>query len=449
MTRLLKLLPRFRQAHQAVELLAQREKWSRTQIEDFQLHKLNGHWRHAIQHVPYYRQLQQQLHLPEQFCSLVEYKQTVPLLAKSVVRDNPQQFLSELAKPGRWERTSGSTGAPTRIYHESSSHRAMQHAKYRLYQCWGIDIFDRSVYLWDRADMVVSGWRSLVNRTRLNCVDTLRSRLRLSAFQLDQRSLTSHLRFIERFRPCFLYGFSNAVYRLAQAAVEAGFSCGSLKAIVMTAEPATLAMRMTVERAFGVPTVIEYGATECELIAGSQPDGTVRIREDLVHVETLGHVSGTYEFVITVLANQSFPLFRYQIEDLTDCALSQSTHGFAVLPGGICGRRDDLLQTRSGGYIHPSNIDAFFEHVWDSRSIRRYRVHQHRCGMLDMQIEIDLLKGKALDLRRMEEALSHLVDGFPVRIRLTNLLPTDTKHRAITSELTGSNLSVPTVSHPQ
>ena len=434
--RLLRLLPRFRQAYRMLEPLAQREQWSRTQLEDYQLHQVNAVWRHAIQYVPYYRQLQRERHLPERFRGLEEFQQTVPVLSKSVVRDHTRQFLSSEAKRGRWERTSGSTGAPTSIFHDMHSHRMMLHAKYRFYQCWGVDILDRCAYLWDRADMIGLSWQSLLKRTRYKVLDFLRGRLRLSAFKLDRQSLVRYLGELERFRPSMLYGFSNALYQLAQAAMDQGFRCDSLKAVVMTAEPATSTMQAAVEAAFGAPAAIEYGATECELIAGMQIDGTLRVREDLVLVETLPHCSGGYEFVITVLANESFPLFRYRIEDLTDCPLSLPEQGFAVLRGGIRGRQDDLLQTRSGGYLHSSGIDALFEHVWDS-SIRRYRVHQRGCGTLDMQIEVDPERGKALDLRRMESDLSRLVEGYPVRIDLTASLETSSaaKHRAITSEL--------------
>ena len=101
--RCLSLLPRFRQAYQSVELLAEREQWSQTQIRDYQLHKLNCLWRHAIGHVPFYRQLRQQRDLPGQFSSLAEFTQTVPLLTKSTVRDHPELFLSDHPQPGWWE----------------------------------------------------------------------------------------------------------------------------------------------------------------------------------------------------------------------------------------------------------------------------------------------------------------------------------------------------------
>src|SRR5687768_598357 len=98
--RMLRLLPRFQEAYRAVQYLAQHEQWSRAQIEDFQLTEVNRLWRHGICHVPYYRNLRNEHRLPERFASLAEFRQSVPLLPKSVVRQAPDQFLSEVAQPG-------------------------------------------------------------------------------------------------------------------------------------------------------------------------------------------------------------------------------------------------------------------------------------------------------------------------------------------------------------
>lgn len=437
---LLRLLPRFKEAFRAVDVLAQREAWSRLQIETYQLAKLNHIWQHAIERVPYYAALRQSRALPTEFGSLIEFTQRVPLLSKSVVRSSPERFLSSPALSGRWERTSGSTGAPTRVYHDVASHRVMQHAKYRLYQSWGVDILDRSAYLWSRADAVIPGWEKLLRKTRLHFLDTLRGRQRLSAFDLSPKTLRRHLREIEQFRPRILYGFSNAIYQLALVAADRGLVCDSLRAVVMTSEPATDRMQRTVATAFGVPVVLEYGATECELIAGLHPDGTLRVREDLVLVETLPAQPAGYEIVITVLTNPSFPLLRYQIEDVTTLPISLPEQGFGILPGGISGRRDDLLQTQNGGYLHPSAIDALFEHVVNSSAIRRYRIHQHRSGLVDVRIEVEADRNVATDSERLQAAISRLVEGFPVNIQLVTQLNTtvSAKHRAITSERTAS-----------
>lgn len=438
--RILRFLSRFQQAHCAVQVLAQRELWTRSEVESYQLAQLNRLWAHAVEKVPYYVALRRSHSLPERFGNLAEFTGRVPLLPKSIVRQNPQQFLASDAQPGSWECTSGSTGAPTRIYHDAVSHRAMQHAKYRLYQAWGVDILDRSAYLWSRADAVIPGWEKQLRKARLNVLDALRSRRRLSAFNLDAATLCDHLRQIKRFRPRALYGFSNAIYQLALAAADQKFVCDSVKAVVMTSEPATERMRKVVADAFGAPVVVEYGATECELIAGLQPDDTIRVREDLVFLETLPAHSTGYEMVVTVLTNPSFSLFRYQIEDVTASPLELPERGFGILRGGIGGRRDDLLQTQNGGYLHPSAIDALFENVVDSSAIRRYRIHQRRCGSLDVQIEVEVERESSVKTGVLQRAISGLVEGFPVQIGLVTSLPmtASAKQRAITSERTAA-----------
>jgi phenylacetate-CoA ligase len=440
--RVLRLLPRFQQAYCAVQCLAQREQWSRGQIETYQLNELNRLWQHAIQHVPYYRDLRAGHELPEKFTSLAEFQRSVPLLPKSVVRHAPDQFLSAEARPGCWERTSGSTGMPMSLYHDFAGHRTMQHAKYRLYDAWGIDILDRSAYLWSRADLFLPGLRGTVARWRMGIKDALRSRKRCSAFQLDKESLRSCLQELARFKPRALYGFSNAIFLLAQQASEQDFSTEWLKAVIMTSEPATPRMQAKVAAAFQAPVVVEYGATECELIAGTYPDGTVRVREDLVILEALPHAAGGFELAITVLTNSSFPLVRYQIGDIIDAPLKMLEQGFAILQGGISGRRDDLLRTREGGYLHASGVDALFENAFDSQAIRRYRAHQNSTGAIDMQIEIDPTRKLDFDLADLRQSIINLVEGYPVEIHLTTNLQRSgsAKHRAVTSDLSTAYL---------
>ena len=121
--RLMRYLPRFQRAYQELETLAAREDWSRSEIEAFQLDRLNAVWKDAIAHVPYYRHLAAEQDLPPRFSSLAEFLSVVPVLPKSAVRAQPRAFLSERAHRGHWERTSGSTGNPMSIYWGNDAHR--------------------------------------------------------------------------------------------------------------------------------------------------------------------------------------------------------------------------------------------------------------------------------------------------------------------------------------
>src|SRR5207244_1242196 len=121
--------------------LEARESWSRAEAEAFQLERLNAVWRHAILHVPHYRRLAFEASLPPGFHSLAEYRATVPILPKQVVRDDPQAFHSEQPAGGHWTRTGGSTGTPMNAFWGSEAHLEMLRCKYRFQAAWGLDIF--------------------------------------------------------------------------------------------------------------------------------------------------------------------------------------------------------------------------------------------------------------------------------------------------------------------
>src|ERR1700710_476641 len=84
--RLLRLLPRFWRVRRDIAVLEAREAWSRTELESFQLERLNRVWVHAVAHVPYYRELRTRAALPDRFRSLEEFRAGVPVLTRAVVR---------------------------------------------------------------------------------------------------------------------------------------------------------------------------------------------------------------------------------------------------------------------------------------------------------------------------------------------------------------------------
>src|SRR5262245_46799243 len=264
---MMRLLPRFKEAYDTLDVLAHRESWSRTQIEAFQLERLNSVWQHAIAHVPHYRRLARESRLPERFQNLAEFQASVPLLSKATVKMQPKAFLSDQPGPGGWRRTGGSTGTPMQVFWSHDAHLEMLRSKYRSQDSWGLDIFDRTAYLWGHSASFAPGLPGRVARIRQPLEDRLRNRIRLSAYSLGHEDLRQYLARIARFRPVSLYGYSRAITLLAQEAEVVGFACDSLKLVVLTGEPAFPHLVDTIERTFGVPAVVEYGSIECGQIA--------------------------------------------------------------------------------------------------------------------------------------------------------------------------------------
>jgi phenylacetate-CoA ligase len=429
---LLRALPRFQQAYRSLDELAARESWSREQIETFQLERLNCLWSHAIAHVPYYRTMFGRMSLPRRFDSLTEFQSVVPVLPKSTLQNSRDAFVSEQAPRGSWHYTGGSTGTNTRVFWAHDAHREMLRCRYRFYQSWGLDILDRTAYLWGHRASFAPGLPGYVARLRQPMTDWLRNRIRLSAYDLDETHLRRNLGRIAAFKPASIYSYSSAAHLLALVAERVGFRCDSLKAIVLTSEPAFPHIVNTVERAFGVPAVIEYGSTEGGLLAGEWPDRTLRVREDVTFLETQPRDDGRYDIVITALGNPSFPLVRYAIEDVTEAPVERPARGFSILKN-VAGRNNDLIVSRSGRFLYA----GYFDDVLDIQDgVRRYRVYQEVSGAITVTLELNE-SGSAPDLTQLQRVFEKYVEGYPVTVEVVDRIPPNPagKHRWMISEL--------------
>jgi phenylacetate-CoA ligase len=412
--------------------LEAREKWSRADIEAFQLERLNRVWQHATAHVPYYRKLQAMTRLPPRFASVADFQTVLPILPKESVRARGRDFLSERASPGSWDFSSGSTCTPTKFFWAHEAHHEMLWSKYRHLQQWGVDIFDRMAYLWGFSSSFQAGWAGLLARVRTPVMDRLRNRLRIPAYNLGHDDLQGYLRRLQAFRPVSLYCYTSAAFVLAQEALATGARLPTLKLVILSAEPVYPHVVTTVEKAFGVPAVVEYGSVESVMIAAEGPDRMVRVREDNLIVETLPRDDGRFDILLTVLTNPSFPLLRYAIGDSTDTPMYTPLHGFAVL-GGLVGRKNDLILSRGGRHLHPLWFDETFSR---SPAVRAWRIHQNADGSLAVLVEPNG-PDVAHELAALERRVRDKVEGLPVTIETVAQMPRTPagKHRWIQSEL--------------
>lgn len=415
-----------------MDTLAAREFWPRAKIEEFQLDRLNAMWQHAIRHVPYYRQLLQKHNLPERFGNLEEYSAVVPILDKHTVKQNPLLFLSENLQPGKWRYTGGSTGTPMAVYWQHDAYAEILRCQYRFRYIWGVDIFDRVIFLWGHSASFAPGISGWIAKTRLPIEDFLRNRIRFSAYHLSQSNLQKYLERMKSFKPVMLYGYSAAVYLLALEALDKRFQINSLKAIMLTSEPVLPNFINTIQSAFGAPAVSEYGCVELGFIAYEDINRIIRVREDIILAETIVLQNGYYGIILSSLNNSSFPLLRYDIGDMTDRPLDKASIGFADL-GSIIGRNNDFLYSKSGNPVYPEGITHVFEH---HISIKRFTAHQAADGKVTVLLEV-VEGNEQIDVRSLEHKLSSLLEGQLVEIKVTDAIPPTVggKHRWIVSEL--------------
>jgi len=314
----------------------------------------------------------------------------------------------------------------------------MLRTNYRYYRMWGHDIFDRMAFLWDLRVTKKNGFAGIIKRCRELSEDKLRNRIRLAADTLGKEFLDRYLSRIAKFKPSALYAYSRAAFLLALEATEQGFVCPSLKVINITAEPATDAMVRTIEQAFKVPCIVQYGCVEFGYVAGEWPDRTLRVREDVAYLETVPRDDGLFDIVLTTLNNPSFPLLRYNIGDLTDKPLSLPERGFAIM-GSVSGRCGDLLYTSTGECLHPTALDDVFEETFQPY-VRRFQIRQRLDYSLTVFVELNDPQ-RVPDAQKMAQALSARARGLPVEVQIVPTIQQTAagKHRNVISEIQMQN----------
>ncbi len=290
-------------------------------------------------------------------------------------------------------------------------------------------------YLWGHSASFQHGWPGLLARIRQPLIDWLRNRLRLPAYHLGREELRGYLLRLKAFRPSSIYAYASAGYLLAQEAQLLGERLESLKAVILSAEPVYPEVARSVERAFGVPALSEYGSVESGMMAHEWPDRTLRVREDCVVLETVPRDDGRYDILLTVLTNPSFPLLRYAIGDSTAVPLQVPERGFAIL-GSVVGRKNDLILSRTGRHLHPILFDEIFSR---HPAVRGWQVYQHRDGTLSIQVELKSPQ-TVLDRPALAQKVQETVEGYPVQLEVVKELSRSAagKHRWIQSELADS-----------
>jgi len=402
---------RFHRAKSELRLRSEFEALSRASIQAFQLARLNELWTIASRSVPHYRELRLKLRLPDRFRSLDEFGDRMPVLEKSLVRNDSARFLSENRESGFWKRTGGSTGIPIRCFRSYRAHLENLWDRDYVLETWGLRVWDPFAFIDGHRHDLESSWSGRLAKRKQAAEGRVRRRLRLSAYYLDEDRLRSYHARMRRAGVKCLYSYSTAAFLLAKAAaVEPPIK--TLKLVVTYAEPLPDHQREAIERVFRVPVATEYSAIELGYLAGTHGDNRVRIAEHGVIFETEPTPAGRFEIILTDLRNPDFPLLRYRLEDVLAAPPEYGRTGCGVI-GPVEGRTLDVLRTRSGKVFHGTAVIVI---VKEYPFVKLFQAVQDNWDEVTVNIQSDI-DGVEAKVREMAERLETGFEG-ELRVRI-------------------------------
>lgn len=343
---------------------------------------------HCKAHVPAYRDM-----LPEE--SVIRHDAyaalgSIPALSKRAFQSNAEAYLADnVPQNARIANcTGGSTGEPVRFFMTRPQVESYEAARWRGLGWYGISQGSRSVMLWG-SPIELSQQAQLKNRVK---EELLKNRRVLSAYHLSEQEVSEQVRFLNRYRPEYLYGYASILTAFAQMLERQNLRLSvSLKAVVSTSETLEAWQEELLRRVFGCPVANEYGARDAGILAYRCPQGGMHITAENCVIEVLDPVthapvsagqSGV--LAVTDLNNLVQPRLRYLLGDVAALAEGSCACGRSLpLLTHVEGREDDLLIGRGGVLVHGNIIGQLLRPVPGLLAFQ-FRQHSRQSADLDL-----------------------------------------------------------------
>jgi phenylacetate-CoA ligase len=342
-----------------------RETWSPEKWQAWQAERLAYVLYRAVTKVPYYREQWAQRRRHGDQASW-EYLENWPILEKTPLRQNPKAFLAEDCNVSKMyqDGTSGSTGTPLDIWLSRAAVRtwyALFEARWRRW--YGVSRHDRWAILGGKLVTPVEQRRApfWVWNPALN-------QLYMSTYHLAPDFISHYFNALRRYRIRYLWGYTSALYALAQELLQSGQSPLPMQVVITNAEPLFDYQRQAIAKAFQCQVRETYGMTE-EVTAASECEaGRLHLWPEVGITEVLdggypvprGHFG---DLIGTGLLNIDMPLVRYRVGDRAAFPSEEGPcrcHRTLPLMGAISGRIDDLVFTPDGRIIG-QQLDTIFD----------------------------------------------------------------------------------------
>lgn len=375
--------------HRTLNILRQMEAADRLSAADLsglRLERLREFLGYCHAHVPLIRKQMAACGLdPSRVASLTDLER-LPLMTKTDMREHRSELRSDIAHGLVPFTTGGSTGEPLIFDLAKRRVAARVACRQRVSRWFGVSVGDPEIALWGSPIEVSRQDRLRALRDRL-----LASRL-LSAFEMNEATMTHYLDMIERRRWGQMFGYPSAVHLLCLEARKQGRDLRRLgwKAAFVTGEVLYPYQRELISDVLGCPVANGYGGRDSGFVSHECPRGGMHILADAIIVEIIGadgrgvREGESGEIVVTDLYSHEAPFIRYRTGDQGALSTVRCDCGRALpLLQRIDGRSNDCVVAPDGRII---NALALIYPVREVPGIEQFRIWQRQPDAFEVKI---------------------------------------------------------------
>ncbi|MFQ5418076.1 MAG: hypothetical protein ACE5FL_13680 [Myxococcota bacterium] len=391
----------------------------------------------ARRYVPYYRDLAPPSRHSDPLTAIQETLADIPPLEKRAYRDQPKAFLARDVSPRRLLRgkTSGTTGSALPLWYTQKTLAEEYATVWRMRRECGVkDPSDPNLTFNGQIIVPFSQTRPPFWRTNAYIHQTL-----FSVYHMTPRNLRSYIDAVHEMPARYIQGYPSSIHLVARAMLEADrpLPPGRVAAVFTSSESLLAFQRETIEKAFGAPVRDRYGVsefgvsmTQCE-VGHHHVDMEFCIVEIETTEETDEYIAGP--LLITGLAHDATPLFRYRIGDVGTRAKKPCVCG---RPGDVFlkvdGRIEDYVLTPDGRLI--GRLDHVFKEQLD---VAEAQILQDTDESIDVLVIPRPTYSEASGRLLLKEIRSRLGHEIGIRVHLVDSIPREPngKFRAVKSRV--------------
>lgn len=356
------------------ELMA--SQWSTlSQIEEMQEKKLHTLLEHAYKNVPYYTKVFDKLGLKPRDIRNKEDLAKLPVLEKEYIRENPSAFLAKNISKKEFKSvsTSGTTGAPLRLFKDKNMISCKNAARYRI----------QNIHGFKRGDKItnIKGQSFPKEHILQRLQKIAKNEFIPYGYDTSEEKIGNVVEKIKKYNPDFIRGYPSPLYMLAKYMEHNAIGDLISKNIWTYSEILYKFQRELIEKQFNCEVFDWFGFRESSMYLFECPKHTgyhVTAENGIIEIVQNGrHVSRGElgAVVLTDLTNFATPLIRYVTEDVAIYSgkLCPCGRGLPVIAESIDGRFSDCIST-SEGFVLPKfsvNMLANLKTIKDFQIIQK------------------------------------------------------------------------------
>ncbi|MBI5459245.1 hypothetical protein [Methanobacterium sp.] len=315
------LLSAYSSFSKTYNFLKESQFWSKDQLEEYQLNRLEELLHHSYENVPYYTRVFNERGIKPREIQDFNDLELLPFLTKELIRENLNDLKAKNVPNNRFEyvTTGGTSGVPLGFYYEKGVSRAIEWAFIKtLWDRVGYNFRDKCLIL--KGDTVESAKKGIFWK------NTFFGRwLVLSSYHMTDANLGHYVEKIREFKPSFIQAYPSTITILAYYMQKNDIKpFESVKSILCGSENIYPHQRQLLEKVLDCRVYTWYGHSERTVLAGEceksnhyhifpeygifelVDDGGKKVKSD----DAIGTIVGTG------LTNYVMPLIRYKTDDL-------------------------------------------------------------------------------------------------------------------------------------